>query len=146
MDPTHIARHLRSLRRLHLISHACKTVGDTLLWSCRGKGRGRFQVSYRRIADLAGCSPTTAQDAVRTLRRLGVLTWEQTHVRVSWRRLRGCNAYTFTSTSDWEAYRKQVSKKEAPEGETWRRIRPLPPIRSVQEQLRVLGYPGYPAG
>lgn len=105
------AKFMRGLRRLNLISHACYTVGDTLLWACRRPGQDRCQVSYRRLSQLAGCSPQTAQDAVRALHWFGVLAWERTRAWFNGRWVQGSNIYRFSDTSERPSYQGQESKK-----------------------------------
>jgi DNA-binding IclR family transcriptional regulator len=83
-DPAPSAKRLRKLLRKHLITPHQYAVADALLWSCRAPGRDEAQISYDRLAELAGVGRSTAVEAVKALRRLGVLSWRKTRLRVAW--------------------------------------------------------------
>jgi hypothetical protein len=83
-DPAHAAKRLRTLLRKGLITPHQYAVGDAMLWSCRAPGRDEAQISYHRLAKLAGVGRSTAVEAVKRLRVLGVLSWRQTRLRVAW--------------------------------------------------------------
>jgi len=124
-DAAPLARRLRTLLRNGRITPHYYAVADALLWSCRSPGRDEAQISYDRLARLAGVGRSTAVEAVRRLRDLGVLSWRKTRLRVSWslgvasRQWR--NIYRLlaprTESSDQPANRKQARKKEAHEQE-----------------------------
>jgi hypothetical protein len=83
-DPAHAAKRLRTLLRKGRITPHQFAIADALLWSCRAPGRDEAQVSYHRLAKLAGVGRSTAVEAVRRLRVLGVLSWRKTRLRVVW--------------------------------------------------------------
>jgi hypothetical protein len=83
-DATTVAKRLRKLLRKGLITPHQFAVADALLWSCRAPGHDETQVSYHRLARLAGVGRSTAVEAVKRLRDLGVLSWRQTRLRVAW--------------------------------------------------------------
>jgi len=83
-DATTVAKRLRTLLRKGRITPHQYAVADALLWSCRAPGRDEAQISYHRLAKLAGVGRSTAVEAVRRLRSLGVLSWRQTRLRVAW--------------------------------------------------------------
>jgi hypothetical protein len=83
-DATTVAKRLRTLLRKGRITPHQYAVADALLWSCRAPGRGETQVSYHRLAKLAGVGRSTAVEAVKRLRDLGVLSWRKTRLRVAW--------------------------------------------------------------
>jgi hypothetical protein len=83
-DPAPAAKRLRTLLRKGLITPHQYAVADCLLWSCRAPGRDEAQISYHRLARLAGVGRSTAVEAVKRLRDLRVLTWRKTRLRVAW--------------------------------------------------------------
>jgi len=144
-NPIDVARRLRKLRRAGLITASQYVIGDNLLWAC-GSGPER-QVSYAKLAKLAGVVRSTAQKAVARLRYLGVLSWRQTRLRFAWGRglasrqwknVYRLSAGPHTDTDQTAATCRQASKKDCIEGERRVRLRPHPPIRSVAEQLALL--------
>jgi hypothetical protein len=119
-DPVPAAKRLRKLHRAGRISHATYAVGDALLWSCRAPGRDEAQISYDRLAKLAGVGRSTATEAVKRLRALGVLSWRKTRLRVAWAlgvaSRQGRNVYRLfaapiTESGQQSIDSKQVSKK-----------------------------------
>jgi hypothetical protein len=72
-DPTIIAERLKDLVREEQITPARYAVAIALLWSCRPAGRDFAQVSMLSLAEHAGVGHSTAVDAVRDLRSLGLL-------------------------------------------------------------------------
>ena len=108
--------------------------------------------SHATLAARARCHVSTVARGLQKARALGLVSWAATRVRAAWRSLQGPNRYTLTFPSDpvrrkpWfrtdchddgrDTYER---KKEAQQ--VWRacgRLEPHPPIRSVQEQLRLL--------
>ena len=83
-DATTVAKRLRTLLRKGRITPHQYAVADALLWSCRAPGRDEAQISYHRLARLAGVGRSTAVEAVKRLRDLGVLSWRKTRLRVAW--------------------------------------------------------------
>jgi hypothetical protein len=83
-DPVPSAKRLRKLLRKALITPHQFAVADALLWSCRAPGRDEAQISYDRLAKLAGVGRSCAVAAIRRLRDLGVLSWRKTRLRVAW--------------------------------------------------------------
>src|SRR6516165_2857418 len=84
MDAITVAKRSRKLLRKGLITPHQYAVADALLWSCRAPGRDEAQISCHRLARLAGVGRSTAVEAVKRLRDLGVLTWRKTRLRVAW--------------------------------------------------------------
>jgi hypothetical protein len=83
-DAATLAKRLRTLLRAGKITPHQYAVGDALLWSCRAPGRDEAQVGYHRLARLACVGRSTAVEAVKRLRDLGVLSWRKTRLRVAW--------------------------------------------------------------
>jgi hypothetical protein len=83
-NATTVAKRLRTLLRKGRITPHQYAIADCLLWSCRAPGRDEIQVSYHRLAKLAGVGRSTAVEAVKRLRDLGVLSWRRTRLRVAW--------------------------------------------------------------
>lgn len=119
--PTDIAQRLHRLCRARLINPYDLTVGLTLLWSCRQPGREDAQVSFDRLAKLAGVGRTKAVEAVGKLRRLCVLARQKTRLRVVWAlgiaSRQGRNVYRWfappaTEFASRPTNQMQVSKKE----------------------------------
>jgi hypothetical protein len=152
-NPSLIVKHLRQLLQQKIISPHDYAVADALLWRCRAPGREDAQISYDRLAKLAGVGRTKAVAAVGKLRRLGLLLWEKSRLRVAWslgfasRQWR--NIYRWLAPSTEVAARptnqEQVKKKDCLQKETcglprpqWGRPVPHPPIRTVAEQLAIL--------
>ena len=134
-----IHKRLRYLHRTGEITHAEWVVGDTLLWSCRPPGRVEFQVSYDRIAQLAHCARSTVATALAKLRKLGVLSWRSTWLRVLGRRVRWRNVYRFSESDQpaTDSVHRDLRKRHRG-GEQRLSFALLPPLRSVEEQLRLL--------
>ena len=107
----------------------------SLLWSCRPPGRVEFQVSYDRIAQLAHCARSTVATALAKLRKLGVLSWRSTWLRVLGRRVRWRNAYRFSESDQpaTDSVHRDLRKRHRGVGNLW-----VAPLRSVEEQLRLL--------
>jgi hypothetical protein len=84
LNAVRVERHLQRLCRAKIIRPHHLAVGLTLLWNCRQPGGEAAQVSYDRLAALAGVCRRTAVDAVGLLCRLGVLAKEKTRLRVIW--------------------------------------------------------------
>src|SRR4051812_29415349 len=78
-----ISQRLNAACAAKAISPNTERVGRVLLWQCRAPDADEAQVSYTRLARLAGVGRTTAVAAVAELRKLG-LTWRKTRLRVSW--------------------------------------------------------------
>lgn len=137
-DPVLTWRRVRKLHRSGHISHACLAVADALLWSCGRAGNPEIQVAYARLAALAGVAESTAKAAIKELKRLGVLTWRRTRIRVKWRSLVWRNIYRFLTESDeTPADCRPVKKGRGIEGA----LSPLffpKPLRTVAEQLEQL--------
>jgi hypothetical protein len=145
LNAVRVERHLQRLCRARIIRPHHLTVGLALLWNCRQPGREDAQVSYDRLAKLAGVCRRTAVDAVQLLCRLGVLAKEKTRLRVAWAFgtaiRQGRNIYRWLAAPECTpcaTIQQQVSKKEAFEGGWWRGPRPQPPVRTVEEQLQLL--------
>jgi hypothetical protein len=120
-DAAPAAARLRKLLRRGLITPHQFAVADALLWSCRAPGREEAQVSYHRLAKLAGVGRSTAVEAVKRLRDLGVLSWRKTRLRVvwslgvasrQWRNIYRLLAGSHTESSAWLADRVQASKQD----------------------------------
>jgi hypothetical protein len=123
-NPARTASRLRQLLRNGLITPHQYAVADALLWSARAPGRDEAQISYDRLAKLAGVGRSTAAEAVKRMRALGVLSWRKTRLRVAWslgvasRQWR--NIYRLlggphTESSRQSTDRVQASKQEARE-------------------------------
>jgi hypothetical protein len=84
VNPVAVAKRLSALRRSGRIDALTCQVGLVLLWECRAPGRDEAQVSYARLAELTGIGITKTKEAVATLKRLGVLTWRRTRLRIAW--------------------------------------------------------------
>jgi hypothetical protein len=124
-DPSRTAKQLDLLRRNGRISRVTNDVGRTLLWSCRANGRDEAQVSYDRIAKLARVARSVISPAIKELRKLGILTWKKTRIRVVWAlgiaNRQGRNVYRFVTlapkppaipeSNQQPANKVQVSKK-----------------------------------
>jgi hypothetical protein len=119
-NPAPAASRLRKLLRKGLITPHQFAVADALLWSCRAPGRDEAQISYDRLAKLAGVGRSTAVEAVKRLRDLGVLSWRKTRLRVAWslgvasrqwRNIYRLLAGPFTESSEQPTDRVQASKK-----------------------------------
>lgn len=82
--PARIAQRLRRLASGKLISPHDLLVAETLLWACRAPGREAAQISFTRLAKLAGVARSTAVQAVHRLQELGILAREKTRLRVVW--------------------------------------------------------------
>lgn len=138
---TKIARRLRQLHRSGELSHAHYAVADALLWSCGKADNPYIQVSYDKLAELAGVARSTVALALKELKRLGVLVWRQTRIRVKWRSLVWRNIYCFcTGSDDWATKeRREEEKKERRQQQGGlARLFYLPAQRSVEEQLALL--------
>jgi hypothetical protein len=145
-NPIAVAKYLGQLLGLKILTPHDYAVGMTLLWRCRPPGRVEAQVSFDRLAKLAGVGRTAAVAAVRKLRDLGILAREKTRLRVAWslgiasRQWR--NIYRWflpadTAVASPPTDQVQVRKKDAHQQERWLG-RPLLPIRTVEEQLALL--------
>jgi hypothetical protein len=135
---TKTARRLRALHRSGRLSHAHYAVADALLWSCGTADNPYIQVSYDRLAQLAGVARSTVAEALRVLKKLGVLAWRQTRIRVKWRSLVWRNVYQFLTGSDeWATESRPVKKTRGIEGGLGR-LGYHPPVRTVAEQLAML--------
>src|SRR4029077_15725803 len=84
LNAVRVERHLQRLLRAKIIRPHHLVVGLTLLWNCRQPGGEAAQVSYDRLAALAGVGRRTAVDAVGWVGPLGVLAKEKTRLRVVW--------------------------------------------------------------
>jgi len=84
LNPVATARALQRFCRERRITPYDLAVGMALLWSCRAPGAAACMVSFTRLAKLAGVGRSTAVEAVRKLRDLGVLIREKTRLRVTW--------------------------------------------------------------
>lgn len=131
-----VHKRLRSLHRHGKLTHTFWAIGETLLWSCRAPGRVEFQVSYSRIAELAHCSRSTVALAVKRLRELGVLGWRRTWLWVAGRHVQWRNIYRFSESDDRATDQVQRERK----AHRTRKWGIQPPIRTVEEQLRLLGW------
>ena len=145
LNPVRVERHLQRLCRLKLIRPHHLVVGLTILWNCRQPGREEVQVSYDRLATLAGVCRRTAVEAVGLLCRLGVLAKEKTRLKVAWALgtawRQGRNIYRWRAIPECmpcATIQQQGSKKAALEVRGWRRLVFHPPIRTVAEQLALL--------
>jgi hypothetical protein len=147
-NPNTVAQRLQKLCRKRLIRPHHLAVGLTLLWSCRAPGRDAAQVSYTRLAELAGVGRNSAVEAVRRLRALGVLAREKTWLRVSWGLgiaiRQGRNIYRWIASASefalWDASQVPVKKERRIEREGEARPRPLPKgLRALNEALASLG-------
>ena len=138
MCPVTITRRLRKLLRKGLITPHQYVVADALLWSCGEAGKPEIQVSYDRLAQLSGVARSTVAEAIKVLKRLGVLAWRQTRIRVKWRSLVWRNVYRFLTESD-EAPTDCRPEKERRgiEGRIGQLFYPKP-LRTVAEQLAML--------
>jgi hypothetical protein len=125
-DPAHAAKRLRTLLRKGLITPHQFAIADALLWSCRAPGRDEAQISYHRLARLAGVGRSTAVEAVKRLRDLGVLSWRKTRLRVAWslgvasrqwRNIYRLLAGPLTESSGQPTDRVQARKKDRIEAE-----------------------------
>jgi hypothetical protein len=121
-NPVAVAHRLQKLCRARRITPFDLVVGLTLLWSCRAPGRDEAQVSFDRLADLAGVGRTAAVKSVGRLRRLRLLHRQKTRLRVVWSlgiaSRQGRNIYRWISSAvaEWPTNQMQVSKKEAHRG------------------------------
>jgi hypothetical protein len=136
--PVSITRRLRKLLRKKLITPHQYAVADALLWSCGRAGSPDIQVSYRRLAELAGVARSTVAEAIKVVKRLGVLTWRQTRIRVKWRSLVWRNVYRFLTGSDEQpADCSPVKKARGIEQGLGRLFYPAP-LRTPAEQIALL--------
>jgi hypothetical protein len=136
------AKWLRKQHRNRMLTHAEYVVGETMLWSCRGKDSDRGAISYSRICELAGVSKTTAVKAVEALTKIGFIRKVKRRALVPWMgglaSRQVTNLYVFavaaiTEFSEWSVNRKQVSKIGI-EAVTRRRDRPCWPVPVVVGQ------------
>jgi hypothetical protein len=143
-------RVLRQMKRRGVISKAVYCVGDAMLWSCRAPGKNAIQVSYDRLADLAGVSRRTAVEAVKQLVALKWLVKEKTRVRVSWAWgvavRQGRNIYRWLATPECNlstTNQQLERKKEANEVRGWRQRLLQPPLETLEaiaaRRMRALG-------
>jgi hypothetical protein len=138
LDAQNWRRRVEHLHAQRVITHAQYVIARALFDRCRGKGQERCRISYARMARIAGVAVSTAKQACRRLRDLGLLGWVHTHVRVMWRRLRAANVYWFavtaTGSEPWPAVPRQARKQAS----STERLGPQTPVRTVEEQLRLL--------
>jgi hypothetical protein len=140
-DPAPLAKRLRTLLRKGLITPHHYAVADALLWCCRAPGRDEAQISYDRLATLAGVGRSTAVAAVKRLRALGVLTWRKTRLRVAWslgvasrqwRNIYRLLAGPHTESSERPTGSVQASKKDGIE------VQPLAPAVPRAAELALI--------
>ena len=135
---TKTANRLRALHRSGKLSHTDYIVADALLWSCGTAGNPYIQVSYKRLAELSGVARSTVALALKVLKKLGVLTWRQTRIRVAWRSLVWRNVYQFLTGSDDTPAESRPEKKVRGSPGGLGRLFYQPPLRTVAEQLVLL--------
>jgi hypothetical protein len=76
-----LQQYLRDLRESREITPLCRDVGEAMIWHCRKRDDGCFQVGFRQLAGMAkGCCRDTAIEAVKRLREIGFVTREKTRV------------------------------------------------------------------
>jgi hypothetical protein len=76
-----LQQYLRDLRERREITPLCRDVGEAMIWHCRKRADGCFQVGFPQLAGLAkGCCRDTAIEAVRRLREIGFVVREKTRV------------------------------------------------------------------
>jgi hypothetical protein len=115
---------LRTERGKHYGAVTAKALAvlERLLWGFHNAKDGRCFPSYARIAEAAGCSPSTVCAAIKQLEAAGLMTWVHRLKRVRercedllgsngwrWRVLRTSNAYEFNELA---------SESEKPRGTT----------------------------
>lgn len=114
---------------------------DVLL-SLAAYGRAPYP-SHETLADRARVSVRTVQRALEEARDVGLLDWTERRVKRGWRWLRTSNVYRLLvpATTGQEACGgNRVNIKKALGGVDNRRprLRPVAPVRSVEEQLTIL--------
>lgn len=145
MTPTaaqRTAQHARRLLTAHILNPYDYAVLDALLWRCRRPGRDDLTVAYAAVARLAGVCRDTAIEAVRKLADIGLIRKIKNRVKVCWGRNRAqvasrqaANTYVFCAISTESAVPpadKGRVRIQASAGV------PQPPIRTVEEQIRLL--------
>lgn len=136
------AQHARRLLTAHIITPFDYAVLDALLWRCRRPGHADLIVSYAAVARLAGVCRDTAIEAVRKLTQVGLIQKITRRVLVRWgpgRALlasrQAANCYVFRAPgteSAPPAVKKGIARIQAHTGGA------QPPIRTVEEQIRLL--------
>ena len=116
--------------------------------SCSSSLRARWQdpsPAHAKLARAAHCHRNSVGNALHRLRDLGLMTWERQTLRVHGWRLQVANRYLFMSNASLPPARtrpvgkgRKLSALIASET-LCSGGRPLLPVRSVQEQLRLLG-------
>jgi hypothetical protein len=83
-NPIPVTKRLDALCRARLIDPLIERVGRVLLWNCRAPDKDAAQVSYERLAELAGIGLTKTKKAVARLIALGVIAKQKTRLRIAW--------------------------------------------------------------
>jgi hypothetical protein len=110
---------------------------------------GRLDPCIETIATLARVHVATVVRALAQLRAAGFLAWTRRLTRDGWRAVQVSNAYALQVPACDTHFASEVrfsfikSAREvvraAPPGPSWRRLNIMPPIRTVAEQLMLLG-------
>jgi hypothetical protein len=82
--PIPVTKRLDALCRARLIDPLTERVGRVLLWNCRAPNKDEAQVSYDRLAELAGVGLTKTKEAVARLIALGIIAKHKTRLRIAW--------------------------------------------------------------
>lgn len=136
------AQHARRLLTAHIITPHDYAILDALLWRCRRPGRADLVVTYAAVARLAGVCRDTAIDAVRKLAQIGIITKLTRRVLVRWGP--GRSLLASRQAANCYVFRSPDTESPAPAADKGRvRIQahagsPQPPIRTVEEQIRML--------
>lgn len=100
---------------------------------------------HAKLARAAHCHRNSVANALRRLRDLGVLTWEKRFIRLRGGHIaQASNRYLFPSNSCLPTARPVTTRKDIKSSSLLPKQslfigRPLLPVRSVAEQLRLLG-------
>lgn len=95
-----LQQFINELRADRRITPLDRDVAEAMIWKCRKREDGLFQVAQARLAGMArGCSVRNLQRTLHRLAKVGFLAWEQTRVWVAslFKWVRGTSVYRLFS-------------------------------------------------